>query len=88
MPYLTDLEHPCVWCLLYAKNEDATDFWRGHVLRANRTVGMEHRTRRSAEELPAMLPEHDRRHAPGARFQADPLDSASLCRSALPTPHW
>ena len=48
---------------------------------------MEHRIRRSAEELPTMLPEHDRRHAPGARCQADPLDSTSLCRSAAPNPH-
>ena len=58
------------------------------IFRATRTVGMEHRIRRSAEELPTMFPEHDRRHAPGARCQADPLDSTSLCRSAASTPHW
>ncbi len=49
-----------------------------------RTVGTKHQTWRSAEELPLMFPEHDRRHAPGARCQADPLqiDSTRLCRAA------
>ena len=37
------------------------------IFRATQTVGMEHEIRRSAEELPTMFPEHDRRHAPGAR---------------------
>ncbi len=58
------------------------------IFRATRTVGMEHRIRRYAEELPTIFPEHDRRHAPSARCQADPLDSTSLCRSAASTPHW
>jgi hypothetical protein len=58
------------------------------IFRATRLVGMENRIRRSAEEPPTMLPGNDRRHAPGARCQADPLDSASLCRSAASTPHW
>ncbi len=35
-----------------------------------------------------MLPLHDWRRAYGARCQANPLDSKSLCRSAASTPHW